>query len=82
VTLRFGDGFACSPAAACAFSCTGTGTELVCQNSGIADAEGGRYASTLAITRVSSQRATGAGTSSYTQAAQCQWVVQLALSRP
>jgi hypothetical protein len=79
--LRFSDGFACSPAAACTLSCTGTGTASACQNQGVADQQGGQYSSQLAIALTSNNQATGAGTSTYTLGIQCQWQVLLNLSR-
>jgi hypothetical protein len=47
----------------------------------VADGSGGTYASTIAVALESEEKASGAGTASYTGGATCHWVVVLTLTR-
>ncbi len=84
LTLVYVSGIRCSPKAACTFSCTERAGTLTCQNSGGADDEGGRYASTLAFTLAADKPISGTGKSSYAgpMGMRCEWKTSLTLTKP
>ncbi len=84
LSLVYVSGIRCSPKAACTFSCTERGGTLTCRNSGGADDEGGRYASTLAFTVGAARPISGTGKSSYAgpMGISCEWRTSLTLTKP
>jgi hypothetical protein len=82
VTFAYTSGVRCSPKAACRFTCTESDGALTCRNSGPADDEGGRYATTLTLTPTSARQASGTAKSSYTHPdMRCEWRTSLAFTR-
>ncbi len=84
LALVYASGIRCSPRAACTFSCTEREGTLTCQNSGAADNEGGRYASTLAFKLGANKPVSGTGKSSYAgpMGMRCEWRTSLTLTKP